>query len=102
MHSPTVDLRPRLDLHYNPATFRRVIAGKDVIIHCHHYNSRIQRTVEGAAEIDGKALLHGAAEAVFADHLGRALTAGDDPSSPQAKNAPGSPSSPAGARPPPR
>ena len=78
MHSP-IDLRARLDLHYNPATFRRVIAGKDVIIHCHHYNSRIQRTVEGTAEIDGKALIHGAAEAVFADHLSRALTAEDDP-----------------------
>lgn len=79
MHTVDRDaLRSRLDLHFNQETFRRVIAGKDVIIHCHHYNSRIQRTVEGAADIDGRGLIHGAAETVFDEHVGRALREGDD------------------------
>ena len=71
-------LAARLALHYDAPSYRRVIAGKDVIIHCHHYNSRIQRTVEGAADIDGRGLIHGAAETVFDDHVGRALREGDD------------------------
>lgn len=78
-HHDAADLRERLALVYNPQTFRRGIAGKDVIIHCHHYNTRLQRTVESAAEIDGKALLVAAAEEVFADHLARALRDDDPP-----------------------
>ncbi|MEZ4454735.1 MAG: 4-vinyl reductase [Nannocystaceae bacterium] len=79
MHSvDPVELRRRLALRYNAATFRRVIAGKDVIIHCHHYNSRIQRTVESAAEIDGHALLVATAAEVFSEHLRLALEDDDD------------------------
>ncbi len=59
----------KLTLEYDAAAHRRVIAGKEVIIHCHHYNSRLQRTVEGVAEIDGKALIRNAAESVFAEHV---------------------------------
>lgn len=49
----------------------------DVIIHCHHYNSRVQRVVEGSAEIDGKAILVSTAEAVFSEYLGRNLRDAD-------------------------
>lgn len=59
----------KLALNYDAQAHRRVIAGKEVIIHCHHYNSRLQRTVEGVAEIDGKGILRRAAEAVFAEHV---------------------------------
>ncbi|MBZ5708382.1 V4R domain-containing protein [Nannocystis pusilla] len=72
------DLVPRLTMQYEPATYRRRIAGHDVIIHCHHYNARLQRTIEGARGIDGKGILVGAAEVVFGDQLARALRPGDD------------------------
>jgi hypothetical protein len=72
------ELEGRLAMQYEPATYRRRIAGHDVIIHCHHYNARLQRTLEGARGIDGKGLIAGAAEAVFADQLARASRPEDD------------------------
>lgn len=72
------DLEPRLTMQYEPATYRRRIADHDVIIHCHHYNARLQRTIEGARGIDGKGILVAAAETVFAEQLARALRPGDD------------------------
>jgi len=68
----------RLALHYDAPSYRRVIAGKDVILHCHHYNSRLQRTIESADLIDGKRLIVEAAEGVFGEHVGLALRDGDD------------------------
>jgi len=72
------DLEDRLTMQYEPATYRRRIAGHDVIIHCHHYNARLQRTIEGARGIDGKGLIASAAESVFADQLARATRPEDD------------------------
>ncbi|MBA3550345.1 MAG: hypothetical protein H0T76_28050 [Nannocystis sp.] len=72
------DLEGRLAMQYEPATYRRRIAGHDVIIHCHHYNARLQRTLEGARGIDGKGLIASTAESVFADHLARAGRPEDD------------------------
>jgi predicted hydrocarbon binding protein len=72
------DLEGRLVMQYEPATYRRRIAGHDVIIHCHHYNARLQRTLEGARGIDGKGLIARAAESVFADQLARAILPEDD------------------------
>ena len=68
----------RFALTYNPASYRRLIAGTEVILHCHHYNSRIQNTVEGATQIDGKALIRAAAEAAFAPMIAHACREGDD------------------------
>ena len=73
------DLATRLAMQYEPTTYRRRIAGHDVIIHCHHYNARLQRTIEGARGIDGKGILVAAAETVFADQLTRALRPEDEP-----------------------
>lgn len=70
-------LAERLVLRYDAASGRRVIAGKDVLLHCHHYNARLQRTVESADLVDGKRLIVGAAECVFAEHVEQALRAGD-------------------------
>ena len=67
----------RLRLIHRRSTYRRVIAGTDVIIHCHHYNSRIQRTVEGAVGIDGKALLVATAERVFSKYVRDTFVDGD-------------------------
>lgn len=77
-------IESRFALHYDPTTYRRVIAGKDVIIHCHHYNSRVQRTVEDASTIDGKAILRSSAETVFAEQIRAALREGDDASTKRA------------------
>ena len=67
MADPTPD--PRFTLRYEPETYRRIVAGKSVIIHCHHYNARVQRTVEGSSVIDGKTLFREAAASVFAEQL---------------------------------
>lgn len=72
-------LAERLALQYDAPSYRRVIAGKDVILHCHHYNSRLQRTIESADLVDGKKLIVDAAETVFAEHVDLALRADDPP-----------------------
>lgn len=72
------DLEGRLAMQYEPATYRRRIVGHDVIIHCHHYNARMQRTLEGARGIDGRGLIASTAESVFADQLARAIRPEDD------------------------
>lgn len=78
MHETHESLGSRFQLTYAPESYRRVIAGKDVIIHCHHYNSRIQRTIEGASKIDGKAIIRESAEAVFCEQVRAALRPDDD------------------------
>jgi predicted hydrocarbon binding protein len=72
------DLKQRFALHYDWQKHRRVIAGREVILHCHHYNSRIQHTVESAAGIDGKSIIRSSAESVFAEHVAGAFREGDD------------------------
>ncbi|MBA2543909.1 MAG: hypothetical protein H0V17_29975 [Deltaproteobacteria bacterium] len=72
------EIKQRFALHYDWAKHRRVIAGREVILHCHHYNSRIQHTVESAAGIDGKQIIRGCAEAVFAEHVANAFLTWDD------------------------
>lgn len=72
------DTQDRFQLHYDAATYRRRIASKEVIIHCHHYNSRIQNTIESAAAIDGRRIMSSSAEAVFAEHVRCAMRSTDD------------------------
>jgi len=72
------ELGQRFALHYDWTKHRRVIAGREVILHCHHYNSRIQHTIESAAGIDGKSIIRTSAESVFADHVRNALQPGED------------------------
>lgn len=43
----------------------RVICGENTVIHCHHYNARIQNTIEGETSINGKSIIRGAAEQIF-------------------------------------
>lgn len=68
----------RLGMKYDADSYRRVIAGEEVILHCHHYNSRLQNTIEGASQIDGKKIIREAAEAVFANQLKAASRPSDD------------------------
>lgn len=60
-----LDPAERFKLSFDKSNYRRMISGKEVIVHCHHYNSRIQRTVEESRQIDGRRLIVSSAEAVF-------------------------------------
>ncbi len=71
-------IRARFALDYRGADHRRLIAGEEVIVHCHHYNARIQRTVESAASVDGKSIIRNVAESVFCRHLQASFAEGDD------------------------
>ncbi len=67
-HEPQ-SLSARFELSFEPERYRRWIAKKEVVIHCHHYNARIQKTIEGATAIDGKSIFVTSAEAVFAEQI---------------------------------
>lgn len=67
----------RFSLRFQPETHQKIVAGTGVALHCHHYNSRIQRTIEGAADIDGKALFVRSAESVFAGMFNNILSSED-------------------------
>jgi V4R domain len=71
------DLASRFRLTYDREGYRRVIAGHEVIVHCHHYNARIQSTIEGATQIDGRAILSSSAEAVFGEQVRAAFLPSD-------------------------
>lgn len=43
----------------------RIVSGMNTVIHCHHYNSRIQKTIEGSKMIQGKAVFKLAAAKAF-------------------------------------
>ena len=80
------DLGERFALQYQEAENRRVICGKNIVLHCHHYNSRLQHAMESAANVDGKSIFRSAAAYVFADHIAREAIAhvavlGMDPAS---------------------
>ncbi len=76
--SSSSSIASRFALKYNPEQYRRIIAGKEIILHCHHYNSRIQSTIEGTPQVDGKKIFSQAAESTFAEHVTAALDPADD------------------------
>lgn len=45
----------------------KIIGGMNTVIHCHHYNSRLQRTIEGNPNIDGKRIIRESAAVVYFD-----------------------------------
>ncbi|MEM7759620.1 MAG: hypothetical protein AAF298_16055 [Cyanobacteria bacterium P01_A01_bin.40] len=72
------NLQQRFDLNYQSASYRRRIGTKEVVIHCHHYNARLQNIIEGTHQIKGKAIILNAAEEVFADYIQDFITAADN------------------------
>lgn len=74
-----MDLKPteRFKLSFDKSNYRRMISGKEVIVHCHHYNSRIQRTIEGSKQIDGRHLMVSASETVFSEMCANSFLPGD-------------------------
>ena len=71
-------MRPRFALQYKADEHRRLIGGKETIIHCHHYNARLQHTIEQVTEIDGAKIIRDSAEAVFAEHVANVIEDSDD------------------------
>jgi hypothetical protein len=64
-----------LQFPYNFATGRLVAGGEAMVLHCHHYNCFLQRSIQDAEYIDSAPILVGAAAEVafaqFADLLAR-------------------------------
>lgn len=57
------------ELQFDWRNHRRIVGGKEVILHCHHYNSRLQHTIESATAVDGKTIIRTSAESVFSEHV---------------------------------
>jgi hypothetical protein len=71
-------MQRRFALQYKVDEHRRLIGGKETIIHCHHYNARLQHTIEQVTEIDGAKIIRDSAEAVFAEHVTNVIDPADD------------------------
>ncbi len=63
---------------FDRTTYRRIIADKEIVVHCHHYNARLQIIIEGASQIDGKGILLSTTEEIFSDYLVNIFSAADD------------------------
>jgi hypothetical protein len=68
----------RFKLTFDQENYRRIINKKDLIIHCHHYNARLQNTIESAKQINGEDVIISSAEAVFADYIPSFFKSEDD------------------------
>ena len=71
-------LQQRFRLNYELASYRRLIGTKEVVIHCHHYNARLQNIIEGTHQIQGKEIILSAAEEVFSAYIQDFIQADDD------------------------
>lgn len=71
-------MQDRFALDYKADVHRRMIGGKETIIHCHHYNARLQHTIEHVTEVDGAKIIRDSAETVFAEHVANVLRPDDD------------------------
>ena len=69
---------PRFSVSCCPRSSTRSIASTNVVIHCHHYNARLQETVCAGLGKAGAAMVVQAAETVFANQIAQALHAEDD------------------------
>lgn len=52
----------------------RIIGNQNTVIHCHHYNARVQATIESQKGIDGKSIFRKAAEKVFSKQINSIVT----------------------------
>lgn len=66
------ELQERFKMVYDAPRSRRNIADKEIIVHCHLYNARLQNTIEETKQIDGKKIIVTAAEAVFSEQINNA------------------------------
>lgn len=64
-----LELDQRLAVVFDGDLYTRSISGTNVVVHCHHYNARLQNMVEASTAMDGTALIVETAETVFHDQL---------------------------------
>ncbi len=56
----------KLNISWNKKTNQRLVEGKSLVFHCHHYNCFLQRTLEDAKIVDGKGIqIESAREVAF-------------------------------------
>lgn len=60
-----------LNFSFDFTSYRRTVNGEEVALHCHHYNARLQGTIENAGLIDGKHIIRSSAETVFSAFIER-------------------------------
>jgi predicted hydrocarbon binding protein len=58
----------------------KIIGGINTVIHCHHYNARMQRTLEENDRIDGKAILKNVAAEVYSEMITNLVNEGKEKS----------------------
>jgi predicted hydrocarbon binding protein len=61
------ELLNRIDFNFDASRFKRLLFGKELVVHCHHYNARIQGTLESSSKIDGKGIIRSSSQRVFYD-----------------------------------
>jgi hypothetical protein len=57
------------DLEIDHAKGLKVLLGQNLVIHCHHYNARLQKTIESNKLINGQAIIKDAGKKVFFNML---------------------------------
>lgn len=67
--SESAELQRRIVFNFDKQQYRRRISGMEMILHCHHYNARMQGTIESATLINGKEIIRSSAETVFASYF---------------------------------
>lgn len=58
---------------------RRTVSGQAVVLHCHHYNARLQRAIEGSIAVDGAGIWRSSAERAWVGTLESALAGSASP-----------------------
>ncbi len=62
------------NIEWNKKTNTRLVEGKQLVFHCHHYNCHLQKTIEDAKMIDGKGIQTNTAREVAYEHFIKAFT----------------------------
>ncbi|MFZ3231504.1 MAG: hypothetical protein WA160_14955 [Pseudobdellovibrio sp.] len=62
-------LKPTDLIKINKEKGLRVICNENTVIHCHHYNARLQNTIESETSISGKEIIREVAEQVYLQQI---------------------------------
>ena len=74
-----------LNIDWNKETNTRIVEGKSLVFHCHHYNCFLQKTIEGPEDVDGKSILTDAARGTAYEHFTTAFSNHADLATPEQK-----------------
>jgi len=73
------------NIDWKKAENKRLVEGKSLVFHCHHYNCYLQRTIEDAQSIDGKGIQVNTAREVAHEHFTKAFSNHPELNTPQKK-----------------